>query len=135
MDADLTTLQADFERLCARLGTPRRLNTTAGHDGCAHIEVVNGQYHYVCTERGLELHRRHTRSKDEALYWLLSDLTFGLAVDDEYKHRVKGRSFRRLLFAKQLQLLQSIEPAWAARKAEEIHQILLKHPYDDLVEG
>jgi len=49
----------------------------------------------------------------------------------ELKHRVKGQSFRRLLFAKQIEYLSSVHVGWAEAKRSEMDAILNEPPFDD----
>jgi hypothetical protein len=55
--------------------------------------------------------------------------------DFELKHRVKGKSFRRLLFSKEIELMRALNVQWEVRKRNEINEILAKAPYDDAIEG
>ncbi|NJM41318.1 MAG: hypothetical protein HC853_11410 [Anaerolineae bacterium] len=63
-------------------------------------EFADRQYHYIVTERGLELSRQTTTDKDELLYWLVSSIASARASPYEFRHRVRGQSFRRLMFAR-----------------------------------
>jgi hypothetical protein len=128
-------LRAEFAVLCEKLSAHRSLHSAPQHDGSAHVEVSNDRYHYVVTERGTELERRTTTEAEELLYWRTSDVVFELATAFELKHRVKGQSFRRLLFQKEVELLECINPQWAKREQAEIEAIPEKQPYDDKVEG
>jgi hypothetical protein len=109
--------------------------TTRQDDGGGHLEIVDERFHYVFTERGMENERRVTESEDEILYWLASDAVLSEASTFEVHHRVPGQSFRRLLFAKAIELMNLMNPAWGDRKRAEIDAILSKHPFDDRVEG
>jgi hypothetical protein len=137
-ERSVTRLQSEFARLCKRIDPSLariRFRTTPGHDGSTHVEVSTREYHYIATERGQELFHKRTKRKDELLYWLVSDVAWSLACDYELKNRVKGQSFRRLLFAKELEYLEKVKPEWAKAKREEIEAILREHPYDDQAEG
>ncbi len=130
--------QASIERLiekykyyCALLGQEAVVHTTPQHNGSPHVEVVDGKHHYVVTERGRELERRSTESEDEVLYWLVSVLVFELATKYELEHRVPGRDPRRLLFAKEIELMERANPEWAERTRQKIRDILKKYPYKD----
>ena len=109
----------------------KRFATTATHDGGPHVEHYGGIYAYVVTERGNEYERRETNDPDELLYWLVSDTTREAAQLFELANRVAGRDFRRLLFAKHVELLENIRAEWGSRKREEYDTILKKHPYND----
>lgn len=135
---ELTDLQQEYSRLCARIDPSsirERFRTHPGHDGTVHLEYADGQYHYIATDRGCEVAHRITRDRDEILYWLVSDLTWGMAYAYQQSHRIPGESFRRLLFAKQVEYLERIQPAWAELKRQEIAAILQQHPYNDVAEG
>jgi len=62
---------------------------------------------------------------------MISDLTFWMAVDFELKHRIEGRDFRRLMFAKQLELLQKAHLNWAEKRRKKIEAILTENPFMD----
>jgi Immunity protein 63 len=62
----------------------------------------------------------------------LSVVHFSMACDDERRHRVAGQDFRRLLFSKQIQLLEALSHDWATRKASELQETLARHPFDDV---
>jgi catechol 2,3-dioxygenase-like lactoylglutathione lyase family enzyme len=74
-------------------------------------------------ERGQELRRDTTRDLDELLYHVFESVTFELACDYERAHRIAGEDIRRQLFARQLELLSSLSPAWAEREASEHRRI------------
>lgn len=121
----------EFEKYVSILGATAVVNTVAQHDGSAHIELINGKYHFITTERGREFEHRVTASKDEILYWLLSDVVFWLACDYELYRREAKRDPRRLIFVREVELLGKLNPDWAARKQEEQREVLLNHPFDD----
>ncbi len=134
----LDTLQAKHQALLERLQpyTPRytsqhRLQTRPTHEGAAHVELVDGHYDYVVTERGCELHRRSARDADEVLYWLLSDVTAGIAQASEARDRKAGTDSRRAWMAFQLDLLHALDPAWAARQRSTYEEVLTEYPFND----
>ena len=132
MDTKLRTLQEKYAALAARIGHPQsEFLTERRDDGSPHMEMVNGVYNYVVTERGSEWQRRSTSSEYEALQWLVDDLTWGIASGYELAHRIAGEDSRRQMFAKQIELLTAINPEWAAQKAEYYRQLLLRHPFND----
>jgi hypothetical protein len=55
-----------------------------------------------------------------------------MACDDERRHRVAGQNFRRLLFSRQIQLLEALSRDRATRKASEQRETLARHPFDDV---
>lgn len=128
-------LQKRFKQYTAKIGQNKTLHTTPQHDGSAHVDLIDSEYFYVVTERGRELERRIAKNEDEILYWLISDLVFDLASQYELKHRVPGRSFRRVLFSKRIELMEKIKPEWAERTRQDIQKTLEAHPYNDETEG
>ncbi len=131
-------IQAEFNEYLHRINpafSESPIQTTRGDDGTSHLEIIDNAYHYIATERGLDLSRHITEDKDELLYWLVSELAWGMAITYEFKHRIKGQSFRHLLFAKTIENLNKANPAWAERKQKEFGEILAIHPYDDIAEG
>ncbi|KRG83185.1 hypothetical protein ABB34_12700 [Stenotrophomonas daejeonensis] len=117
--------------MCDKLGHEWPLYAVPRHDGSPHVEVSGDQLSYVVTERGSEFERRTTTSQDDLLYWLTSDMVFSLAGHYELNHREAGRDFRRIMFARELELMGRINPAWRERKEAEILDILARHPYRD----
>jgi hypothetical protein len=95
------------------------------------VEIENGEYHFITTERGLELERSTTKDKDELLYWMISLSTFWMGVDFEFKNRIEEQDCRRIIFAKQIELMKRVDADWAKRKQKEIEAILAEHPYND----
>lgn len=131
MPPEIERLQSAWEPIRQALGTKYGVSWLATHDGCAHVECLDGVYHYVVTERGSELERRMAANADEVMYWLAQDASFELACSHEVRHRVANQDCRRLLFAKQVELLASANPLWAARRMEEHRDILKAHPFRD----
>ena len=106
------------------------IGTRPRGDGSPYIEVESA-YNYVTEERGVETERRATIDLDELLYWIMSDLTFWMAWDYELKNRREGESSRRQAFAKDIELLEMLSPAWAERRHTEYSEILRQHPFND----
>jgi Immunity protein 63 len=85
----------------------------------------------VLTERGSEFERRATFDLEELIYWISSDAAFELACQYELKNRVSGQDFRRMMFAKHIELMSIVKPEWGARKAREYEAVLAQSPYHD----
>lgn len=109
----------------------KRFYTTPRHDGSPHIELVQGQFHYVVTERGEEYERRIAESPEDILYWLISSVTFDVAIKYELENRIEGRDGRRMFFPYQEELMSKIRPEWGERLQQEHIQILKQHPFED----
>ena len=130
----LSEIEAEVNRRAAKVGATGYVLPTYGRteDGARpHIESDSRGYHYVVVERGQELRRDTTSDLDELLYQVFESVTFSLACDYEGRHRVAGQDSRRLLFARQLQLLSMLSPAWAEREARDHQRILQQHPFND----
>ena len=99
-----------------------------------HIEIDRlGRLHYVVIERGQEYKRVTTTNLDELLYWIFDSITFSMACDYELKNRKDEKlDSRRVMFAKQEELLGIINPLWKDKHHLEHLKILEKHPFDDL---
>ncbi len=129
---ELEPVQAEVERL-ARLISARidQLPTygTSEDNGRPHIESFASGYYYVVAERGTEHARTPLPDAEELLYWIFRDVSFSVASEYELKHRISGQDFRRVLFAKQLELLEELNPRWREREALRLDEILMQHPY------
>ncbi|HYW10477.1 MAG TPA: Imm63 family immunity protein [Longimicrobium sp.] len=137
MDPDLGDLHERYKYLCELLGHApayshqHQIQTRPLVDGAPHVEVVSGRYEYVVTERGKELQRRTAEDEDELLYWLISDVTRGVAIRLGSRIRFRNQDSRRQWFAKDVALLSKLRPEWGDRKRAEYAQILSTHPFRD----
>lgn len=131
MTGELERLRNSYEPVRLVLGAARGVLFTEQHDGSAHVEFNDGRYQYVVTERGDELKRRSASGMDEIMYWLAKDESFSQACDFELQNRVPNRDSRRLIFAKQNEILARVDPQWAARSEREQEEILRNHPFND----
>jgi hypothetical protein len=130
----LGEVEAEVCRLAAIIGASERHLPTFGRsdeDGRPHIEIDAAGYHYAVRERGTELSHFVTRSLNELLYRAFADITFGVALAFEVRNRVEGQDSRRLMFAKQEELLAVLSPDWAKREKDEHERILRQFPFDD----
>ncbi|MBK9208497.1 MAG: hypothetical protein IPL71_09420 [Anaerolineales bacterium] len=105
--SSIEKIQVEYNEYCRRIN-PAILNaliqTTRGNDGTSHLEIEDDTYHYIATERGLDLSKNSTRDKDELLYWLVSELAWGLASTYEFKTESKDRAFGACYFPKPLKI-------------------------------
>ncbi len=119
-----------------RIDAPDDLLPTYGYSrdfGYPHIEVdANGLLHYVIVERGEELERKTTNELDELLYLIFASVTFSMAGKFEVKNRIEDKDSRRMMFAKQEELLCILSDAWRQKEKEEHQRILERCPFDDL---
>jgi hypothetical protein len=130
---NLAQLRAVVENLAARIEAPESILPTYGateDSARPHIEI-DGRYHFVVVERGLELQRRTTTDLDEILYWIFDDVTSSLASKYEVRNRNPDEDFRRMKFGKQLALMAQLNARWAERCEAELLHILAGHPFGD----
>ena len=100
-------------------------------DGVSVYSDESG-YHYIETERGKPVKKIDCNSIEDILYYIFEDITFSLALNYELEHRRANEDSRRLLFDKQLKLLNRISADYANKYQCEIDEILKKHPYKDI---
>jgi hypothetical protein len=131
----LPEIETRVRELARQVSAPERLLPTFGHseDGARpHVEVDrDGRLHYVVVERGSELERRTTLELDDLLWQIFQYVTFSMASEFEVKHRIPHEDCRRLIFAKQIELLGMLAPEWANRERANHKTILEHHPFDD----
>ena len=128
---DVRNMVCEF---ASKIDAPHETLPTFGSSvdfGHPHIEINSAGYHFVVIERGKELERRTTHDLDELLYWIFESVTSGLAVSYELQHRISSQDCRRLIFARQLELLRLLNPTWADRRQEKNRSILQQHPFND----
>jgi Immunity protein 63 len=94
------------------------------HNGAAHIEAIDGEFHYVVTERGQELARIKSVNADDILYLLVRDVTRQLAMEYELSQRDDSRDGREICFPYHVKLLAAIQPEWGDRQAAEYAKLL-----------
>ena len=134
MSITIEELQNEYNGLLQRarpIPHVYRFLTERSDDGTPHVEIIGDEYHFVSTERGLDLFRKSFGSKDEILYEMIALDTFWTGVDFEFKNRIESLDCRRMIFAKQLELLNLIDPEWGRRRAAEIEKTLVENPYSD----
>jgi len=100
------------------------------NDG-ASIYVENSKYYYIIMERGQLNKRFESKDLEEVLYPLFESITFSLASDYELNHRIKNEDSRRLLWKKQLELLEKINRNFFVKCQIEIEEILKIAPFND----
>ncbi|MCB2365949.1 immunity 63 family protein [Clostridium tagluense] len=88
-------------------------------------------YHYVISEKRQEIKHQVTKNLDELLYSTFKYITFEMACDYEVRNRMEGQDFRRLLFNKQLELINLISEEFSLLLKTEIEVILKKYPFKD----
>lgn len=132
----LTELKIIADQLAAKINAPLDELPTFGPptgDGTPNIEIDDqGLFHYVMSERGEEYDRMTTAELDEVLYWIFSDVSFKMAVNFERENRIETQDFRRLVYAKHIDLLVRLNKEWEHRGRKEHQTFLSNNPFDDL---
>jgi hypothetical protein len=138
MTEEFSQLQKRYVNYCRLLAPHRprypnqnKIQTRRQDDGSPHVELVDGRYHYVVTERGSEYERRIAEDEDELLYWLMNDVTTGIALEIELNNRILGQDSRRQWFSKNVELLNRLSSVWAGRKESEYEKVLTMHPFSN----
>ena len=99
-----------------------------------HVEVVGELPYYVVVERGKELVREGFVNENVLLERVFGAVTFGMAVTFEVQNRRANEDFRRVLFAKQLELLAALDSKWSERERTRLLEILRINPFSDGLE-
>jgi hypothetical protein len=131
----LDEIKKKVYELAMKIDVPSNLLPTYGQqiwDAHPYIEVDNLFMYYIISERGEEYERKMTDNIDELLYCIFSSVTFSMASDHELKNRIEDKDCRRIMFAKQEQLLGQLNDNWREKKSAEHQSILKTHPFDDL---
>ena len=132
----LTEIQNIAKDLASRINAPIHLLPTFSNpigDATPNIEIDNsGRYHFVISERGTEYERKITSDLNDLMYWIFSGVTFSMACDYELKNRIEDKDSRRIMFAKQEELLGLLNKDWEERERNEHKSILINNPFDDL---
>jgi hypothetical protein len=113
--------------------TPDLFPTYETIEGTARpaVKVDMFGYHYIISERGALIKHTQTYDINELLYWIFKDITSNMASNYELHHRDNDKDFRRIMFYKQIELLNQIHDNFGAMRQKEISEILQEHPYDD----
>lgn len=132
----LDRIQAEYNVLCQRLRPSDggySFLTEPEHNGAPHVEIDDGVFYYIVTERGLELEREIFTSKHDLLYRLVSDAAFWMSVAYEFENRIEGQDTRRVIFERWADLMLRVREDWAERTRELISDILARNPFMDSV--
>ncbi len=131
---NLAKIKLEIKRLAKLVDAGQELLPSYGYSegtGRPHIEVDASGYHYVESERGEEFDRWTTEELDELLYAVFSSVTFSMACTYELRHGVPEEESRRVIFARQIELMSTLSAKWAERLSREIEKIVRLFPFDD----
>lgn len=134
MKSDITSLAGlaqKFRAMVAGLDVEpcyKSFHTTPQHDGSPHIEVGDGKFQFVVTERGTEFERIGNLSADDVLYLLFDGITQRMAMTYELKNRIPEIDGRSVWFPYQERLMANLNPEWGERLRKAHQDVLVNHP-------
>lgn len=134
MEATIDSIQGRVWELASKIEAPRSLTTVfsvSPQDGRPHVEVIGDEFLLVSEERGLVSHKKGTKSIDELLYWIFLSITSKMAQEYELHHRDEDRDSRRIMFDRQLELMEILSSEWCCLLKAEIESTLTASPYLD----
>ncbi len=100
-------------------------------DATPMLCIEDGELCFIISERGEEIERISSVDSLEVLFFLFESITFTIATDYELEHRIPGKDFRRLLFQKQEELMNTLLPVWGEKLRSEHSDILSEAPFID----
>lgn len=129
----MNILESEFQKICEKIGVDQskwKIHFRAMDMGYPHIEFGNDGYlFYIITERGKELSRRKTKSIDEIMYWMFSDITSSMSYEYEMNNRNINFDSRKISFDKKIELLSRYSLDWANREKIKQNKILEVSPF------
>jgi Immunity protein 63 len=73
---------------------------------------------------GNEIERHPSVDLDDILYSTFQAVTCSMAADRGLHRRLEGQDFRRVLWTKQFELLDALNPVSTARRCEDLGHLL-----------
>lgn len=124
-----------YHAMLAQMGVePARhpLHFSRSDDGSAHLAPLpEGGWLRQVSERGRVTGEARFADSDALLYRLACDVAAAEGARWQAQLPPDGRDPRRADFARRLDLVGRVSPAWRIRLAEELAQWLARHPYVD----
>lgn len=87
--------------------------------GGTYLKVKGFKVYYIVMERGKEIDRIGFDRLDDALYKVFDEITFTLAATCDEAKKAPNNEYRKIVFARQLELLEKINPKYADSKRRE----------------
>jgi len=118
----------------ARIGIPvgkLKIYDSPQADGAPYIKINENIFFYIVEEKGCVFEKKETSDFNILLYWLMSNFVFSVASDYELNHRIPRQDSRRVIFSRELNLMQELEESWYFKRKSEIENILKNAPYCD----
>lgn len=130
-----SALGARYDWMVAQMGVDPALyplRFERGDDGSAHVEPqADGTWLRQVTELGRVTDKAFYNDDDALLYRLVCDVAGAEGSRWQAQQPRDGKDPRRADFARRLELVGKVSPAWRIRLAEELAQWLARHPYTD----
>lgn len=124
VDDKTAHLQSEVNRIAALLNArPIQAGVVLKDDDRNIYIDDDGRYHYDYWERGRQK-VDHVGDIDEALYWFACDIAFDIGGSYAARHRPRDQDPRILMWAKQYEVLNRVNPGWATRCVRETAELL-----------
>ncbi|OBI46486.1 hypothetical protein A5707_21220 [Mycobacterium kyorinense] len=134
VDDKTARLQSEINRLAAALNTePVEVGVLLRNDDLNIFIDDGGRYHYSYWERGRPNFDR-VGEIDDVLYWFAEGITFNIGCSYSAQYTAQNEKFRVLMWAKQYELLNQLDPRWAKRCVRETAGWLRRWGKDEDVE-
>ncbi len=117
VDEKTAHLQSEVNRIAEKLNAASRaieVGVVLKNDDYNMRIDDDGRYHYSYWERGNQRFDR-VGDIDDVLYWFAADITFEIGGSYSAKYTPENQEFRILMWAKQYELLNELNPRWAKR--------------------
>ncbi|MBO9854150.1 hypothetical protein J7361_19160, partial [Xanthomonas phaseoli pv. dieffenbachiae] len=97
------------------------INTRPSSDGVPFLTYKDNVFVYSSIERDYEIFKKITSSVDDVLYWILSRAVSKMVLDSNYSEFVNSVKSEEEMFARKVDLMKRLNPAWGPRTAREYH--------------
>ena len=136
MNAQLYETKLRIDELAAKIGaTDDLLPTYGGMRSLAHPYFMTDSqdrlYFTIISERG-EKSETLVEDLNSILYWIFEPVTLSMANNYALNNRKEDKDSRRIIFAKQEELLGILDEKWKERTVAKHTEILFRAPFDDL---
>ena len=102
-------------------------NNAGGREG-TYVYSDSQGYHYVYSEKGNESKHKITDNVFDVSFWVIDSVISSLAIDYMRKNIQPGENQRKVIFAKELELLKEIGENYYKAGEIEIDEILKENP-------
>ena len=127
-------LQSEIVRLARALNRePVQVGVIRKDDDVNIFIDAEGKYHYSYWERGRE-HFDRVGDMDDVLYWFAQGITADIGSGYSARHSDENQNYRRVMWARQYEVLSQLNPQWAKRCVRELADKLRGWGFDKDVE-